>query len=443
LLEEVVMPQSAMSGPAVAVILAGGQGRRLGGLTRQRCKPALPIGGRFRSIDFTLSNCVNSGLRRIGIATQYRSESLIPHIRRHWPAPTDPTSPESIEIWQGDGHCERQYLGTADAVYRNLDAIERHEPRYVLVLAADHVYRMNYAELIEFHHQSGADVTIACQSVPAEQACNFGIVSVAGNEICAFSEKPLSVEGNANVLASMGVYVFDAELLRRILVEDAHRQGSRHDFGRDVIPACVAAPDVCVCAHRFHDPCSGGPGYWSDIGTVDAYWSASMDLLAWDPALDPDDPRWPIRSTVDRGLANRVEQGDCAEVISRSLVADDCRIEGAVIRRSVVSSGVSIGTGSIIEDCILLPGAKVGAHCRLHRVIVDEGISVPHFCALDAKAGSTFEGCEMSPGGVTLVCKTPIVGRLPDRRSEVAVGNSRSQANVPPAGHSGYRSVGT
>jgi glucose-1-phosphate adenylyltransferase len=168
-----------------------------------------------------------------------------------------------------------------------------------------------------------------------------------------------------------------------------------------------------------------------------------MDLLARDPALDPDDPRWPIRSTVDRGQANRLEPGDCPQVISQSLVADDCRIEGAVIRRSVISSGVSIGTGSIIEDCILLAGAKVGAHCRLHRVIVDEGISVPHFCALDAKAGSAFEGCEMSPGGVTLVCRTPVVGRLPDRSSAVAVGYSRGQAKVAPTSRSGYKSVGT
>ncbi len=437
------MPRNAVSSPAVAVILAGGQGCRLGGLTRQRCKPALPFGGRFRSIDFTLSNCLNSGLRRIGIATQYRSESLIPHVRRHWLSRSDLTSPESIEIWQGDGNCERQYLGTADAVYKNLDAIEQHAPRYVLVLAADHVYRMNYAELIEFHQQSGADVTIACQSVPAEQACNFGIVSVEGDEICAFSEKPQRLAASANVLASMGVYVFDAELLRRVLSEDAHRPGSRHDFGGDVIPACVVAPDIRVCAHRFRDPCSGGPGYWSDIGTVDAYWSATMDLLAGNPALDPDDPRWPIRSTFDRGQANRVEPGDCPQVISQSLVADDCRIEGAVIRRSVISSGVSIGPGSVIDDCILLSGAKVGAHCRLHRVIVDEGISVPHFCALDAKTGSTFEGCEMSPGGVTLVCRTPVVARLPDRRSDVAVAYSGGETNVPSSGHRGYKSVGT
>lgn len=437
------MPQSAVSSPAVAVILAGGQGCRLGGLTRQRCKPALPFGGRFRSIDFTLSNCINSGLRRIGIATQFRSESLIPHIHRHWLSAIGPASPQSIEIWQGDGNGEREYLGTADAVYKNLEAIERHTPRYVLVLAADHVYRMNYAELIEFHKQSGANVTIACQSVPAEQACNFGIVSVAGDEICSFSEKPQRLDAGDNVLASMGVYVFDTELLRRVLSEDAGRQGSRHDFGRDVIPACVAAPDIRVCAHRFRDPCSGGPGYWSDIGTVDAYWSASMDLLASDPGFDPDDPRWPIQSTVHRGQKNRVEPEDCQQVISQSLVADDCRIEAAAIRRSVISSGVSIGTGSIIEDCILLSGAKVGAHCRLHRVIVDEGVAVPHFCVLDAKAGSTFEGCELSPGGVTLVCRTPAVGRLTSRRSEAAVNYSRGYDKVPSTGHREYKSVGT
>lgn len=431
-----------ISKDTVAVVLAGGQGKRLGGLTRNRCKPALPFGARFRSIDFTLSNCVNSGLRHIAIATQYQSQTLIPHIRRNWGRDSSPAC-EPVEIWQAEERHQHGYSGTADAVYKNLDGIDRHAPRYVLVLAADHVYGMNYADLLEFHREAGADVTIACQPVPPEQARNFGILSVHGDEVSAFHEKPERVDSGSEPLASMGIYVFDAKLLRRLLCEDAHRPDSWHDFGRNVIPACVLSRGIRVCAHPFRDPCTGGPGYWRDIGTVDAYWNASMELLANKPPLDLYSPDWPIRPTAGQSAPSRLpaERRGRAALISRSIVADHSRIEGAVIHSSVVFSGVSIAPGSIVEDCILLPRARVGAHCRLRRVIVDEDLSVPHHYALDGSTGTTFDGCETSPGGVAVLWKAPMVRTAAERAREPLAGRVVRQRSAASAGSGDYQSV--
>ncbi|HZW60103.1 MAG TPA: sugar phosphate nucleotidyltransferase, partial [Woeseiaceae bacterium] len=414
--------------------LAGGCGSRLGALTRHRCKPALPFGGRYRSVDFTLSNCVNSGFTRIGVATQYRARSLIEHIQQSWWPLLSRARGECLELWAAEQHEEaRWYAGTADAVYQNLSAIGQHRPRQVLVLAADHVYRMNYAALVACHRDSGADVTVACQPVPAEQACQFGIMSVAGDEIVAFREKPLGVAGGGDVLASMGVYVFDAERLRSLLDADASRSDSRHDFGRDIIPACVQAPGIRVLAYPFRDPCTGGAGYWRDIGTIDAYWSANMELLAREPALDPDDPDWPIWAAPDRVAPTRM--AECAVGrpmrISQAIVAGGCRLEGATVYRSIVSGGVRVGAGSVIEDSILLPGARIGANCHVRKAIVERGIELPDGCSVGLGTMPAVRETETSPGGVTILSPWAIrQPREPARRRRTRTDKTSQTADA-------------
>lgn len=390
----------------LTVVLAGGYGSRLGALTRQRCKPALPFGARYRSIDFTLSNCVNSGITRIGLATQYHAHSLITHVQRSWWPFLNRERGEFIELWAAEQREEaRWYEGTADAVYQNLAAIERYAPRYVLVLAADHIYRMDYTSLIESHRASGAGVTVACQPVPPAQARHFGIASVDDGEIVAFREKPLDVVGDDRVLASMGVYVFDAALLQRLLREDAARHASRHDFGADVIPACVMAPGVTVAAHSFHDPCSGDIGYWRDIGTVDAYWAANMELLAAKPALTLDDPDWPIWAPPYRSAPTYLAErpGGQSTRISRTIVAGGCRLEGVSLYRSIVSENVQIGSGSVVEDSIVLPGARIGANCHVRRAIVDEDVELPDGSSVGLDTMPAVLQTEVSPGGITVV----------------------------------------
>jgi glucose-1-phosphate adenylyltransferase len=403
-----------VSNQTFAVVLAGGQGSRLGALTQSRCKPALPFGGRYRSIDFTLSNCVNSGITRIGIAAQYQAQSLHRHIQQSWSF-LNRGPGGFLEFWTAqEREPGRWYSGTADAVYQNLMAINRYEPRYVIVLAADHVYRMDYSALLSFHRDNCADVTVACQPVPAEQARHFGVMSVEHDEITAFREKPLAVAGGSDVLASMGVYVFNADLLSSLLLADAGRADSTHDFGRDVIPACVRAPGIRVCAHRFRDPCTGGAGYWRDIGTVDAYWSANMDMLETDQGIDPTDARWPIWSGPDRlPPMNALPEADgFPTIVSNTLVAGGCRIEGATVQRSVLFSGVSIGAGSVVEDSILLPGARVGAGCRIRHAVVDEGMEVSCGTSLGGAATSSGYSCEVSPGGVTVLSRRNNESRL-------------------------------
>ncbi|MEX2494525.1 MAG: sugar phosphate nucleotidyltransferase [Woeseia sp.] len=301
----------------------------------------------------------------------------------------------------------RSYAGTADAVYQNLVAVNRHAPRYVIVLAADHVYRMDYSALLSFHLDSRADVTVACQPVPSEQALHFGVMSVDCDEITAFLEKPLGVAGGSEVLASMGVYVFNMDLLCSLPADDAPRAYSAHDFGRDVIPACVRAPGVRVCAHRFRDPCTGGAGYWRDIGTVDAYWSASMDLLKSDPGIDPTDSRWLIRPAPDQSSAAQLQPDSHGRPtkVSNAVVAEGCGIEGAAVQRSVLFAGVSVGAGSVVEDSILLPGVRVGAGCHIQRAVVDEDVEVSSGTSLGHIVTSSAYRCEVSPGGVTVLSR--------------------------------------
>lgn len=388
----------------VAVVLAGGRGTRLGALTRNRCKPALHFGGRHRSIDFTLSNCVNSGIRQIGVATQYQSQSLIRHIHHSWGFLNRELG-EFVEIWPAEqGRDAHWYKGTADAVFQNLATIDHYVPRYVLVLAADHVYRMNYGDLLACHHENDADVTVACQPVKAKDARHFGIMCVDREEVSDFREKPQNFASGADALASMGIYVFNVKLLRELLLEDAGRSDSKHDFGRDLLPRCVRTSGIRVCAHRLRDPCTGGAGYWRDIGTVDAYWLAHMELLAGE-GLDLHDPRWPIRAAPDRSPPTRTlpEGNGLPTIVSQSIIGSGCQTAGAAVHRSILCDNVRVGAGSVIEDSILLPGARVGTGCQVRRAILDEDVTLPRGTWLGDDAIPDSGLCEVSDSGVTVL----------------------------------------
>ena len=363
----------------VAVVLAGGKGTRLGALTRNVCKPALPFGGAYRSIDFSLSNCVNSGIVHVGVATQHRPQSLLRHLDRVWRNVTTDRK-HRITPWPAEDRAPMsRYSGTADAVFRNLETIEALGTGLVLVLAGDHVYKMDYRPMLEHHCERKADVTIGCVAVPIEDAHQFGIMSVDElGRISRFVEKPTTLhtalDNGDSVLASMGIYVFDAEFLARVLKLDASSYDSRHDFGRDILPSLVGQANLFAYPFRDSD---GAPGYWRDIGTPSAYWRAHLDLLDPSRRLQLDDPIWPLRN---RSLVESPPQyidRNAAGTIACSLVAAGCEVRRARVRRSVLFSGASVAAGSEITESIVLPNAVIGRECRLRGVIVDSGCHIP------------------------------------------------------------------
>jgi glucose-1-phosphate adenylyltransferase len=364
----------------VAMILAGGRGARLGPLTDWRAKPAVPFGGKFRIVDFALSNCVNSGVRRIGILTQYKAQSLIRHVQNGWGF-LDGRLGEFVELMPAQQRVWTEwYRGTADAVFQNLDILRRHEPRYVLVLAGDHVYKMDYSKLLADHVRRGADMTVGCVEVPLDQARSFGVMAVdEAMRVTAFAEKPdrpAPMPGHADTaLASMGIYVFNAPFLYEALVRDADDSRSSHDFGKDIIPRLVAR-GYRVVAHRFSDSCvnmSEGRPYWRDVGTVDAYWEANMELVKVTPDLNLYDADWPIWTfQVQLPPAKFVFDDDNRRGMAvDSMVSGGCLISGSVVRHSLLFSNVRVHSYSRIEDSVLLPGVEVGRHCVLKRVILD------------------------------------------------------------------------
>lgn len=372
---------SVLSRDTFAVILAGGNGTRLGELTRRQCKPAIPFGGHFRNIDFTLSNCVNSGVRRIGVLTQYKAHSLISHIVAGWNFLPRALG-EFVEVWPAQQRVHSGwYAGTADAVFQNLDLVKDQRSRYTLVLAGDHIYKMDYARLIEQHAESGAGVTIACVPVPVESASSFGVLGVdARQRVHSFIEKPapatlLASGAGATVLASMGIYIFSTDYLIQLLNRDAVLPESAHDFGKDILPYAVR--DNRAFAHSFVDE-QDQPGYWRDVGTVDSYWQAHMELLSANPAIDLYDPGWPIRTVAEvLPPAKLTEDAGKRGFVANSMLSAGTVVGCATVTRSVLSSNVRVGDGSMIDEAVLLPNARVGANCRLRRVIVDSGVEVP------------------------------------------------------------------
>ncbi|CAA7627834.1 glucose-1-phosphate adenylyltransferase [Candidatus Terasakiella magnetica] len=371
----------------LALILAGGRGSRLMNLTDWHAKPAIPFAGKFRIVDFTLSNCINSGIRRIGVMTQYKAHSLLQHIQRGWGFLRGEFN-EFIELLPAQQRTtgEDWYKGTADAVFQNLDIIRAHRPEYVLILAGDHVYKMNYGKMLAQHLTSNADVTVACIEVPIEDAKGFGVMAVDDDDrIVRFDEKPANpqpVPGHPDrALASMGIYIFNAQFLFELLVKDSIQPGTSHDFGKDIIPALV--PTHRVIAHRFQDSCVMHDGarehYWRDVGTIDAYWEANIDLTTVTPALNLYDENWPIWTyQAQSPPAKFVFDSDHRRGMAvDSLVAGGSIISGATIRRSMLFSNVRVNSYCLVEDAVILPDCDIGRHARLRRCIIDQGCVVP------------------------------------------------------------------
>ena len=368
-----------------ALILAGGRGSRLRQLTDWRAKPAVPFGGKFRIIDFPLSNCVNSGIRRIGVATQYKAQSLIRHIQHGWGF-LDGRFKEFVELLPAQQRIEETwYQGTADAVYQNIDILRRHDPQYVLILGGDHVYKMDYSKLLADHVEKSAEMTVACVDIPLGEASAFGVMTVNDEwRVTSFAEKPAtptSIPGQPeHVLASMGIYVFNASFLFEQLIHDHDERRSSHDFGKDLIPYLV--PRRRVFAHRFHDSCvnmASGVPYWRDVGTVDAYWEANLDLTHMTPDLNLYDEDWPIWTHQEQLPPAKFvfDDDDRRGQALDSMVSGGCIISGSTVRRSLLFSNVQVRSYSSIEDSVILPNADIGRNVRLKRVIVDKNCIIP------------------------------------------------------------------
>lgn len=365
----------------LALVLAGGEGSRLKDLTRWRAKPAVPFGGKYRIIDFVLSNCVNSGIRKIGVLTQYKSHSLIRHIQRAWSFMRYEVG-EFVELLPAQQRIGKEwYQGTADALYQNIDIMRRHSPQYVMVLGGDHIYSMDYSEMLLAHANSGADVTIGCIEVPRMEATGFGVMSVNESlEITKFTEKPAdpdSMPGKPEVaLASMGIYIFSTEFLFQKLIEDRDKPGSTHDFGKDIIPSII--DEYRVQAYPFVDR-NDQPLYWRDVGTVESFWKASLDLCSVEPELNLYDRDWPIwtyQAQMPPAKFIFDDEGRRGEAID-SMIAGGCIISGARIKRSIVSSGSRVHSYSLIKDSVLLPRVDVGRNCRIQNAVIDKGTIIP------------------------------------------------------------------
>src|SRR5881394_2037918 len=371
----------------VALVLAGGRGTRLKQLTDWRAKPAVSFGGKFRIIDFALSNCINSGIRRIDICTQYKAHSLIRHIQRGWSFLDVSRFDEYVEVLPAQQRVTNEwYQGAADAVYQNLDILRRQDPQLVLVLAGDHIYKMDYRRMIEDHLMRSARITVACIEAPVEEAKSFGVMRVGADErITAFQEKPddpFTIPGRPDrVLASMGIYIFDANFLYEQLLLDAELRESAHDFGRDVLPRLVAAGDD-VFAHRFSESCinmAHGVPYWRDVGTLDAYWEANIDLTKVTPELNLYDKDWTIWTNPAQFPPAKFvfDDDDRRGMAVDSVVSGGCIVSGSCVRRSLLSSNVRVHGHCTVEDSVVLPNVEVGERAVVKRAIIDKYCKLP------------------------------------------------------------------
>ena len=369
-----------------ALVLAGGRGSRLKQLTDWRSKPAVPFGGKFRIIDFTLSNCVNSGIRRIGVATQYKAQSLIRHLQRGWSF-LDGRFDEYIDIMPAQQQIDESkwYQGTADAVFQNLDMIRRARPEYVVILSGDHIYKMDYGRMLAEHVSTRSDLTIACLDVPIKEASGFGVMSIdETGRVTGFHEKPENPEpmpGHPDrALASMGIYIFNAHFLYEQLLRDETDPRSSHDFGKDIIPYCV--PRYHLQSHNFADSSVGEPGktpYWRDVGTIDAYWEANIDLTHVIPELNLYDEDWPIWTAQEQLPPTKFvfDDNDRRGIAVDSLTAGGSVISGATVRRTMLFSRVRVNSYSVVEDSVILPGVEIGRDCTIRRAIIDRGTEIP------------------------------------------------------------------
>jgi glucose-1-phosphate adenylyltransferase len=371
----------------MAFVLAGGRGSRLMELTDRRAKPAVFFGGKTRIIDFALSNALNSGIRRIGVATQYKAHSLIRHLTRGWSFLRAERN-ESFDILPASQRVSEDlwYRGTADAVFQNIDIVQDYSPTYIIVLAGDHIYKMNYEVMLQQHRDTGADVTLGCIEVPRKEASGFGVMHVDERDVVKqFFEKPADPPGMPDkpemALASMGIYVFETNYLFKLLEEDAHNPDSSNDFGKDLIPRIVATGKAV--AHRFSDSCVRSAyeaeAYWRDVGTVDAYFESNIDLTDITPALDLYDTQWPIWTYSELTAPAKFVHDEPTRrgFAVSSLVSGGCIVSGTELRRSLLFTGVRTNSYSHIDEAVILPYVTVGRHVRLKRVVIDRGAAIP------------------------------------------------------------------
>lgn len=400
---------SHLTSETVALILAGGNGTRLKDLTRWHAKPAVSFGGIYRNIDFSLSNCVNSGVRRIGVLTQYKSRSLIEHLQEGWGFLPRQLG-EFIEVWPAQ---QRQhadwYRGTADAVCQNLDLLMQLAPKHVLILAGDHIYSMDYGPMIEWHTQHGADVTIACLEMPRASAVEFGVLRLDDRgRVAQFVEKPRNPQqlfpDQDQVLVSMGIYVFEFERLMDALVRDARTDGSTHDFGKDILPGLTQ--DGHVSAYVFRDRETRGQGYWRDVGTVASYWQTHMELLLPDKRLNLADAGWPIWTRPVHGPPAEIIQSaaDGGTCLANAILSPGCVIKDAVVRNSVLSPGVRVLPGAVVQDSVLLHNVVVGSGCRVGRAVIDSGVRLADGAVIGEDSEWDTETLPGTRNRIALVC---------------------------------------
>lgn len=392
----------------LALIMAGGRGERLKHLTLWRAKPAVPFGGKFRIIDFPLSNCINSGIRRIGVLTQYKSHSLNMHIQKGWGHLRGEFG-EFVELLPAQQRIEASwYAGTADSIYQNLDIIRSHSPDYVLILAGDHIYKMDYGAMLARHVQNEADVTVGCISMSREKASEFGVMGVKDDyRIHSFIEKPEqpeSMPGRADEsLCSMGIYIFNTELLFELLIRDADTPNSSHDFGKDIIPYTIKK--YRAYAYPFTDAESGIQAYWRDVGTIDAFWESNLELIGITPELNLYDDEWPIWTSQEQLPPAKFifDEEDRRGMAVDSMVSGGCIISGAHVHHSLLFSSVTVNDYSYIDSSVVLPDVSIGKNCRISHAVIEKGCDIEDGTVIGENREDDEKRFFISPNGVVLV----------------------------------------
>jgi glucose-1-phosphate adenylyltransferase len=396
----------------LGVLLAGGAGERLFPLTRDRAKPAVPFGGQYRIIDITLSNCINSGLRRVYILTQYKALSLNRHIREGWGSAVATELGEFIEILPPMQRVSANwYMGTADAVYQNIYSIGAEQPKYVLILSGDHIYKMNYGRMMQQHVDSGADVTLATLAIDPSEVSRFGVVEVAKNgEIIGFQEKPQQTKIRSPfspdmVDASMGIYVFNTDVLLPALMRDAEDPNSKHDFGHNILPALLG--NYKMSAFNFVDENKQKALYWRDVGTLDAYYDANMDVASVSPVFNLYDKSWPMRTRVRQYPPAKFVFGEPGRtgMAINSVISGGCIISGATVRSSVLSQDVRINSYAEIDSSIIFTHVNIGRHCRIRRAIIDRDVHIPEGTVIGYDTNEDRKNYFVSPSGITVVTR--------------------------------------
>lgn len=409
---------SRITRDTLALVLAGGRGSRLKQLTDWRAKPAVPFGGKFRIVDFPLSNCVNSGIRRIAVLTQYKAHSLIKHVQQGWGA-NKLARDEFVELLPAQQRINEKawYSGTADAVYQNIDILRTHDAEYTLILAGDHIYKMDYGPMLAYHVEKNADLTIGCIEVPVAEATAFGVMEIdQGGRIQNFWEKPENppeMPGQPGVsLASMGIYVFNTRFLFEQLIHDADDPKSEHDFGKNIIPRVIK--NYQVFAYPFREPASGAQAYWRDVGTIDSYWAANLELIGVTPDLNLYDTEWPIWTYQEQLPPAKFvfDDEDRRGMAVDAMVSGGCIISGAVVRHSLLFSNVVVNAHARVDHAVILPNVVIGEGAQIQRAVLDKGCIIPEGMRIGFDRAEDEARFEVSPTGIVLVTPDMLGQRL-------------------------------